>query len=284
VDRSREVKVQTGFVAELRTLGCWELRSVDGQVLAPGPLGWRALALMTYLLLDRPRGGRARDALARWFWPDRQPASRRRHLSYAVARLDRLLGTDAVVRSGRWAVDLRPGLVWCDATAVEEAGRRDEPETVGQLYRGVFVPAAGPGISPQFEAWIGTIRERVARIHLDALECLARRASQCGQHLVAVDLWRRAVAEDPGSARLTLSLMEALETVGDRAGALRQAQTHTELMAHRFNAVADPDVAALAERMRRQPRGRRRLGLVVGGQGAPSVEIARGTRRASGAM
>src|SRR6185369_5828007 len=69
----------------------------------------------------------------------------------------------------------------------------------------------------------------------------------------AVERWRALVAEEPYDARVTLRLMTALDGAGDRAGALHQARLHTLLLQQEFEAGPDPDVVALADRLRTAP-------------------------------
>ena len=52
---------------------------------------------------------------------------------------------------------------------------------------------------------------------------------------------------------VTLRLMRALDGAGDRAGALQQARLHTLRLQQEFEAGPDPDVVALADRLRTEP-------------------------------
>ncbi|HKP50845.1 MAG TPA: tetratricopeptide repeat protein, partial [Gemmatimonadales bacterium] len=51
----------------------------------------------------------------------------------------------------------------------------------------------------------------------------------------------------------TVRLMRALEGAGDRAGALQQARLHTVLLQQEYESGPDPDVVALADRLRTGP-------------------------------
>jgi DNA-binding SARP family transcriptional activator len=47
--------------------------------------------------------------------------------------------------------------------------------------------------------------------------------------------------------------MLALEAAGDRAAAIRQARAHAQLLNDELRAKPNPDVEALAERLRTEP-------------------------------
>jgi hypothetical protein len=89
--------------------------------------------------------------------------------------------------------------------------------------------------------------------YVRSLESLAEAAEQRREWSSAVERWRTLVAEERYNARVTLRLMRALDGAGDRAGALQQARVHTLLLQLEFEAEPDPDVVALADRLRTEP-------------------------------
>jgi serine/threonine-protein kinase len=57
--------------------------------------------------------------------------------------------------------------------------------------------------------------------------------------------------------------MEALDAAGDRGAALKHAAIHVELLKSDLGAAPDPAVAALAERLRRDPAARARMSVLT---------------------
>src|SRR5689334_723483 len=64
----------------------------------------------------------------------------------------------------------------------------------------------------------------------------------------------RQPAADPYNSRIALRYMQALDAAGDRAGALRHAAVHSELLRTDLDAVPEREVVALAERLRLESR------------------------------
>jgi tetratricopeptide (TPR) repeat protein len=83
-----------------------------------------------------------------------------------------------------------------------------------------------------------------------SLEALATEAEGAGQRLEAVEWWRKAAAAAPHNSRVALGLMSALAAAGDRAGALRWASIHRELLGDELGIEPDPGVAELEARLR----------------------------------
>jgi len=75
-----------------------------------------------------------------------------------------------------------------------------------------------------------------------------------GKALLAAEWWSRRADGDPFNSRIALRYMEALEAAGDRAGALRQAGAHSDLLRRELNAAPEREVLAFAERLRLESR------------------------------
>lgn len=233
-----------------------------------GPLSGRAvqrrrLALLAILALEHPRAV-ARDKLIAWLWPEHD-ADRARHLLRDTLYLLRnALGEDAVPSVGD-ELRLNPHRLRCDIWDFEEALAQERQEAAILTYCGRLLDGFHPGGAPELEHWIDAQRERHARAYAQALEQLAENASAGTDHKAAVGWWRRLAGHDPYNARVTLRLMQALEAAGDRAGALQQARIHAVLLEEEFGAEPDPEVDALAERLRTAPAVRARLPTVSSG-------------------
>lgn len=233
----------------------FSLRLFGGATLedAAGPVGGPAaqrhrIALLSLLAAASPRG-LTRDKAMTSLWPERDDRHARNLLKQSVHVLRRALGEGAILSSGD---DLRldPTLLRCDLIEFHEAmATGDRPGAV-RLYTGPFLDGFFLSDASEFERWADGERDRLRHAYARVLEELAEERATAGDHAAAVDCWRQLAVADPYSARVTLRLMEALDTAGDRAGALRQARLHTVLIEQEFDAGPNPEVVDLAERLK----------------------------------
>jgi DNA-binding SARP family transcriptional activator/TolB-like protein/Tfp pilus assembly protein PilF len=234
----------------LRLLGGPSLSGDGGTLTGPATQRHR-VALLALLAISRSRP-QSRDKLVAWLWPERDVEHARNLLNQGVHALRRALG-DAAIISTHDELQLDPKVVACDVVAYEEALAAGELERAIGLYAGPFLDGFHlPGAS-EFEHWADGERERLRRSYARSLENLAEADEVHGEWGSAVERWRSLASEEPYNARVTLRLMRAVDAAGDRAGALQQARLHTLLLQEEFGAGPDPDVVALAERLRTEP-------------------------------
>ncbi|MBA2245673.1 MAG: hypothetical protein H0W11_12005, partial [Gemmatimonadetes bacterium] len=122
-----------------------------------------------------------------------------------------------------------------------------------RLYRGEFLPGFLISNAPEFERWVERERTRLRGRATRAMHSLAEEREAVGDMAGAAEWWRRLAAEEPLDSRISLRLMQALAAVGDRAGALQHARVHTTLLREELEVEPDPEVVALAERLRSEP-------------------------------
>ena len=144
----------------------------------------KPLALLTYLLVARPRDFHRREHLLRLFWPER-PKHARHALRQALHELRRDLGPVIETR-GTDEIGVSPSIVWCDAVAFDEAvAQRDLARAVllcrGELLDGISIH----GASHELRHWL--TRER-GRYREDA----ARAACGLAERAAAADDWSSA--------------------------------------------------------------------------------------------
>ena len=239
------------------------------------------LALLALLASSRFRP-QSRDKLVAWLWPERDVEHARNLLNQGVHALRRAIGEAAIV-STHDELRLDPAVVACDVVAFEDALAAGELERAIGLYTGPFLDGFHlPGAS-EFEHWAAGERDRLRRSYARSLESLAEAAEERREWSSAVERWRGLVSEEPYNARVTLRLMRALDAAGDRAGALQQARLHTLLLQQEFEAGPDPDVVALAERLRTEPANGNNRKVAVRRRGV-RVEVARARGRADQAL
>lgn len=236
----------------LRLLGTVSIEGPDGVVTGRAARR-HALALLVLLAVSRSRRV-GRDKLIGYLWPESGTSAARNLLNQSVHALRRAMGRDAIRSEGDELV-LNPDAVVCDVWAFEEALESGEAERAVELYAGPFADGLFLTDALKLERWVDGERERLRRGYVKALEELAEGASARGDAEGASGWWGTLRGEEPYNANVTLGLMRALESAGDRAGAIREAEAHAERLRADLDAAPSPAVLALAERMRTQPAG-----------------------------
>src|SRR5512142_1886808 len=224
------------------------LVSVDGTPISGEAAQRRRVALLA-LLCTPPARPLSRDRLMLYLWPDSDVESARHLLSVAVHVLRKTFGHEVVLTTAD-EVSLAPGSVQVDVAAFEDAIARGEPEAAIALYGGPFMDGFHAGAGVELEQWIDEERTRLQRMFAQALEALADKRRAAGDAAGAVEAWRRLATLDPYSSHGALGLMRALAEAGNRAGAIRHAAVHRQLLEGELGAGPDPEVEALAEGLR----------------------------------
>jgi len=240
----------------VRLLGSVDIRDAGGSELDTLLRQPKRVALFSYLAAAVPRGFHRRDTLMGLFWPESPQDQARNALSQALHVLRTELGEAAILTRGEGEVALNEDVLSVDVWALDAAVAAGDPESIVSLYRGPLLNGLSVKASAEFDHWLDSARDRLARVRTNALRRLAEGASERGERHEAVVWWRRLVECDPYSTHVTMSLMQALEAAGDRAGALEQAERHAELLRSDLAAEPSPDVVAFAERLRKEPVGR----------------------------
>ncbi len=225
----------------LKTLGSTLIEGPNG-VLTGAASQRRRLALLA--LVAAGRGGISRDRLVGLLWPESDEERARHALSQLIYALRRDLGAD-VVSGGTTALALDSSVLSSDVGDLQQAFDAGHFDEVAELYAGPFLDGFYLNGCPDFERWVDEERARVASCVHVALDKLATRARQGGDAAGAVHWLKRLAALAPLDSRIARSLVEALAAAGDRAGALRQARIHQELLRVELGAAPDPALAAL---------------------------------------
>lgn len=167
----------TTGVIEYRVLGNTELVTGAGHS-APGLLERpKQLALLTYLLIARPRGFHRRDHLLALFWPELRDTRARHGLRQALYGLRRELGPVIAVR-GAHEVGIAPGALWCDAVAFDDALAASDLSRAVLLYRGDLLGGVSVrGAAAEFQDWLDRERSRYRDQAARAACGLAERAA-----------------------------------------------------------------------------------------------------------
>lgn len=235
----------------LRLLGGASLDGPDGPVTGRAALRQR-IALLALLAVEHPRP-LSRDKLLAYLWPESGTADARHLLRESLYILRSALGDGSVPSAGD-DLRLNPDRLECDLWEFEAALAREDPTLAVGVYRGPFLGGFHLSDAEEFERWAEGERSRLARRYGQALEQLAERQMRDGNALGAVEWWSRLAGEDPYNSRIALRFMQALEAAGDRAGALRHASAHSDLLRTELDAAPEREVLELAERLRVESR------------------------------
>lgn len=221
----------------------------------------RRLALLAVLAASSPHGV-PRDKLLALFWPESDSDRARHALDQTLYALKRELGAESLVL-GREEPALNAGTIGSDVGDFKSALARGDRAAAIDLYTGPFLDGVFISGAPEFERWAEQERVRLAREVELALEALAVEASKRGDHATSVQRWQRLAGMEPRKTRVVLALMSELAAAGDRASALRHAEIYHTLVQDDLDALPNPAVAALADKLKREPAPQPRTAALV---------------------
>jgi len=222
-----------------RLLGAMDLE-FGGRQLPPLDSG-RAESLLAYLLLHRD-APQPRQRLAFLLWPDSTDAQAQtnlrkvlHHLRRALPDADRLIGVGP--RTLQWRADAP---LWLDVEEFERALADGRLEEAVEMY-------AGELLEGRYDEWLLEARERLAGLHLEALERLTRRHQQDRRWTDAIRSAERLVAHDPLREQSHRMLMRVCDAAGDRARAVRAYHVCATTLAGELGIEPSPETRAIYE-------------------------------------
>jgi TolB-like protein/DNA-binding SARP family transcriptional activator/Flp pilus assembly protein TadD len=204
------------------------------------------------LLGGAPGQRLTRDHLIAALWPERDTEGGRNLLKVATYVLRESLTETALLSEGDF-LRLNSEVVRVDLVEFEAAVARGDHAAAVALYRGPLLDGFVLNDASEFEHWADRERQRLASLYGRSLEALAQAAEGERDVHRAVECWIRRAALDPYDSRVALRLMQALDASGNRAGALQHAAAHQRLLEQELGVKSVPEVAVLADRLRRQP-------------------------------
>lgn len=262
----------------LRVLGGAALER-DGMPLDTMGAQRKTLALLALLAAARSHGV-SRERLAAYLWPESDTERARGALKQLLYVVRRQLGSPEVI-SGTSELRLNPAYIESDVGAFLGALEDGRLDLAVSQYGGPFLDGFHLSGSSEFEHWMSAQRDELARRYTSAVERLASAAEASGEPSAAVEWLRRLQAIDPLSGRVALRLMRALHAAGERAAAQQCAQAHAALVQRELGSPPDPEIAALAERLRTELSGPDPFGGVAPRSSAVSSRSPGPTPRAS---
>jgi DNA-binding SARP family transcriptional activator len=231
----------------LRILGGAAVLASDGALT--GAAGRRRALALLALIASAKDDGLARDRALALLWPELDSDRARNNLKQLVFSLRRALTPDVFAASGP-SIRLDPNVITVDVWAYEKAIADGTLENAVARYGGPFLDGFSvPGL-PEFERWVETERDRLARVHAETLDTLAERARRAKQFEIAA-AWRRHLAAlDPLSARYAVAFVRALADAGDIPGALRHAGLFERLVRSELDTDVGPEMRLLVAQLR----------------------------------
>jgi DNA-binding SARP family transcriptional activator/Flp pilus assembly protein TadD len=234
----------------LGLLGTLSLRDDTGPVPSAARQK-RPLGLLAILALGGTQS-MSRHRIEAYLWPESSAARARHALDQAVYAIRRSIGGDVVVSTGQ-DIGLNPALISADVWEFDEAIRRRDWAAAVSLYSGTLLEGFHFGDSRELETWIDAERTRLLGQYRTAIESLAERSAEAGDH-AQVAMWRRKLARsDPLSAGATKALVLALVAAGDRAGAVKEARQYQELVRRELEMEPDAEIEEIVSRLSRPP-------------------------------
>jgi DNA-binding SARP family transcriptional activator len=240
---------------ELRTLGTLDLRA-DGAPVSSVLAQPRRTAFFCYLALARPTGYHPRDALFALFWPEHESESARHALRQSLYFLRRSLGSDMILSRGDDALAINVDRLRCDVWEFEQALRARKQREALELYQGDLLPGFFVSDAPAFERWLEDERSRARRSATEAAWLLAGSAETAGDVAEARNWATRAVQLSPLDETGLRRLLELLERLGDRGGALAAYEAFVQTLDREYGSGPSDATKELAAGI----RGERRAG------------------------
>jgi DNA-binding SARP family transcriptional activator len=225
-------------VLRARLLGPMDLKLGEQQL----PLdSARAESLLAYLLLHRDVP-QPRQRLAFLLWPDSAEGQAQTNLRKVLHTLRRVLpDADRLIEVGPRTLRWRPDAsLWLDVEQFERAVARGRLEEAVQLY-------AGELLEGRYDEWLADERDRLAGLHADALERLARLQEHDQRWPDAIRSAERLVALDPLREESRRLLIQLCQASGDRARAVRAYHACAATLERELGIAPSPGTRAVYE-------------------------------------
>lgn len=232
---------------EIRTLGTLDLRDRDGREPRSILSRTKRVALLTYLALATPRGFHRRDTLLALFWPELDQDRARRALRQALYVVRKAATDGALLSRGDEEVALDWDLIWCDAAVFDELLDERRLKEALELYKGDLLEGFHLSGCLEFERWLAAERARLKRRAAEAAWSLAEEARDDGAAVEAASWARRAASLSPGDEGTVRRVIELLDQLGDRAGAIQEYEAFAERLREDYDAEPAPETRGLMD-------------------------------------
>jgi len=235
---------------EFRALGPAHLAGPEGTD-SDAVLGRpKLLGLLAFLSVGASRGFHRRDSLIGVFWPELSQDRARSAVRQSLYRLRQFLGDGLVVTRGDDEVALSDTEFRSDVAAFEDALAAGDRAAALSLYRGDLLEGFYVPDAPAFERWLDERRKQLRERASAAAWEQANREADARRTVEAVQWSRHARDLAPLDERMLRRVIELLDRLGDRAGAVREYETFARRLATELELEPSPETRALIDGIR----------------------------------
>src|SRR5213080_5568412 len=217
---SAPAAVRGVHVVEFRILGALNLLGAGGRELTSVLAQPKRVALLAYLAAATPRRPHRRDSLLALFWPELDQEHARAALRQALHGLRHALGDGVLVTRGDEDIGLDAERIRCDVVEFERAAVVGRLADALDLYRGDLLEGFFIRGAPEFEQWLEDERARLKAVALGGATLLGERSEGRAALAESAQWTRRALRIAPLDEPSLRRLLQTLDRLGDRAGAL----------------------------------------------------------------
>jgi len=218
---------------------------------------WRSLVArdLFFFMLDHPQG-LSKEQIGLVFWPDASPDQLQQRFRNLIYRLRHAVGSDAVVLSPDETYRFNANLDYeYDVETFERElamAKSAAPEARLQHLLCAVRLVQGPYLPDLGAEWALVARQRLLRLHLDALTDAANLALvELNRAEQALQLCQQALEVDPSMEEIHRLAMRCFAAEGDRAGLIRQYNTCCQALQEEFAALPSPQTTRLFEELSR---------------------------------
>src|SRR5437867_416682 len=232
------------------SLGTLDLRDSQGRALSAVLRRPTLLALLGSPAAARPFGFHRRDSLLALLWPELDNAHARNALRQALHTLREALGYEVVLARGEEELEVSEESIWSDVRSFAAALELGQAERALELYRGELLAGLHVSDAPEFERWLDQERDVVRRRACEAARLLCDRQVAAGNPAAAARWARRLTEVSPFDETAVRRLIDGLDRMGDRAGAVHAYEEFERRLARDLDVQPSSETRALVSAIR----------------------------------
>lgn len=227
---------------DLEATGKTDVRSILSQP--------KRVALLVMLACASRGGLVRRDSLIGLLWPELDQDRGRHALRQSLYVLRKALGKDLVEARGDDEIGIRRDAVTCDAGEFEREATEGNAKAAMEWYCGDLLPGFFLHDAVEFERWLEAERIRLRRMAAICCWQLAEDYETTGD-IARCSIWaRRAVDLAPFDEGAVHRLIELLDRIGNRAGAVSAYDHFARRLRDEYAAEPSPETEVLIDRVR----------------------------------
>jgi DNA-binding SARP family transcriptional activator len=241
---------------EIDLLGRFAVRR-DGRAVAPAEFGGRRVRQLVRILAAQRGRVVSRDALIEALWGERLPADPGTNLNVVVNRARRALGEPDLIQTAGSGYQLQAGAgILVDLERFEEyvgqaraARARGDHVTAASAAGAALELWDEPFPEDAYADWARPHRDRLDRLHQDALEISAEGLLAAGRPREAEAPATEAVARQPLREAAHLLLIRAYAAEGDQAAAVAAYLDLRRMLADELGIDPSPEATSLYQQL-----------------------------------